>query len=115
MRFFITFLFSVLVLYITIALAQQPTPPTGAAVLNQGLASQVWAPSDTGVINPPARAIYNGNGTGCNIAMALTNDKPASPSAAAVWQNIQPGEIIPVSVKAIYATNTTCTNIVVIW
>lgn len=84
--------------------------PSGSAVLNQGLYSGAITPSDTQALPVITRALYNGNGTACNIAMKLARD-----AVAVTWLNVQPGEFLPVSTTQIMNTNTTCANIVGIW
>lgn len=90
------------------ALAQQT--PSGSAVLNQGLYSAAVTPSDTQVLSVVTRALYNGNTTACTISIKLAKD-----AAAVMWQNVQPGEILPVSALYVMSTNTSCANIVAIW
>jgi hypothetical protein len=84
------------------------TDPT--YVFNQGLGSGAITPSDSTVLNPMTRALYIGNATACNIAVKLQND-----SAAVTFLNVQVGQILPFRVKAVMATNTTCTNTIAIY
>jgi hypothetical protein len=83
--------------------------PGANPVSNQGYSSAAVTPSDTANI-AVTRALYVGNASACNINMQLNGD-----TAARVWVNVQPGEIIPVQAIAVKNTSTTCGNILAIY
>jgi hypothetical protein len=58
----------------------------------------------------PTSALYNGNSSACNIKMMLKGD-----SAAVTWDSVQPGQILPVRAIQVYATGTTCSNLVALY
>lgn len=69
----------------------------------------VITPNDTSLLPQwPTKAIYNGNSTACSITMTLLNDQTAS----TVYQNVQPGSWMPVAATKVWATGTTCANLV---
>ena len=76
-------------------------------VRDNGYRSAAITPSNTQII--ATSAIYNGNSTACNITMQLNGD-----SSTIVWQNVQPGEILPVQAVLITAA-TTCANLVALY
>ena len=77
-------------------------------VRNNGYRSAAITPGTTPIL--PTSAIFNGNSTACNITMALNGDG----GTTQVWQNVQPGEILPVQAVLITAA-TTCTNLLAIY
>ena len=97
------------VLYARFVTSDAQVPLVGQAVFNQGIKSAAVTPSDTAVIIG-TRAIYNGNSSACNIALKLTQD-----SVAVTYQNVQPGEFMPLQAVVIMNTNTTCSNLVAVW
>ena len=76
-------------------------------VRNNGYRSAAITPSNTPIT--ATSAIYNGNSVACNITMQLNGD-----SSTIVWQNVQPGEILPVQAVLITAS-TTCANLVALY
>jgi hypothetical protein len=81
----------------------------GQAVSNQGYSSAAITPSDSVQIQA-TRAIYNGNATACIISMQLNGD-----TAPVTWNNVQPGQILPVQAILVRATTTTCTGLIAIY
>ena len=76
-------------------------------VRNNGYRSALVTTGNTPII--ATSAIFNGNATACNITMQLNGD-----SSTIVWQNVQPGEILPVQAVLITAA-TTCSNLVALY
>lgn len=103
----IAFLFGLLVIFP--ALAQVP-PVAPVYTLNQGLKAAVVVPSDTTVFTPITRALYVGQATACNVAVLMAND-----TVAVTFLNVQPGQFLPLQVKKVMATNTTCVNLVALF
>lgn len=69
----------------------------------------VIAPNDNALLPQwPTKAIYNGNPTTCAITMTLLNDQATSVSYA----NVQPGSWMPVQATKVWASGTTCANLV---
>jgi hypothetical protein len=58
----------------------------------------------------PTSAVFNGDGSACNITMQLNGD-----STTLLWQDVQPGEILPVQAVLVASSGTTCTNLVAIY
>lgn len=83
---------------------------TTQQVTNQATASAAVTPSDSTVLNPPTTALFNGNASACNMALILQKDG----STVTTWNNVQPGQILPVRAKQIMAA-TTCSNIVAMY
>ena len=63
--------------------------------------------SDSVNLSSIARALYVG--TGGNIAAVMPNDD------VVLFSNVQSGQILPVRVKRVNATNTTASNIVALY
>jgi hypothetical protein len=97
------------VFYARFVTSDAQVPLVGQAVFNQAIQSATITPSDTAVF-VGTRALYNGTATACNIAAKLTKD-----TAAVTYNNVQPGEFMPIQAVAVMATNTTCTSIVGDW
>ena len=76
-------------------------------VRNNGYRSAAITPGSTPII--ATSAIFNGNAAACNITMQLNGD-----ASTIVWQNVQPGEILPVQAVLITAA-TTCSNLVALY
>lgn len=84
-------------------------------VRNQSTTWVAVTPSDTIPLAPPTgasgglpKAIFNGNGTTeCNIAVKSA----IAGSVAVTFNNVQPGEILPISPAYVMATGTTCVSI----
>jgi hypothetical protein len=80
-------------------------------VINQASYAVAIGTSDTVDFSTgPTRGIYNGNATACAIAVMLRSD-----SSAVTLSNIQPGSFLPLRVKRVMTTNTTCTGIIGLW
>jgi hypothetical protein len=89
----------------------QNTPVNPASVLDQAVSSAAVTPSDsTNLTGAPTRGLYNGASSSCNIALELNGD-----SAAVTFLNVPSGAVLPFHVKRVFATNTTCTNIVALF
>lgn len=77
-------------------------------VRNNAWRSAAITPGTTPIL--PTSAIFNGDSTACNITMALNGDQ----GNTVVWNNVQPGEILPVQAVLITAA-TTCTGLVALY
>lgn len=78
-----------------------------AAVQNQAQSSQTITPSNSTVYSPPLRALWIGDTSACNLALKLAND-----SAAVTWALPANAGFLPLSVKQVMSTNTTCATII---
>lgn len=87
----------------------QPQPPAGASVLNQAISAAAVTPSDSTIL-VPTRALFNGNATACNISVVFYTS-----GTAVVFDNVQAGQILPISVQQVKSTSTTCSNIVALY
>ena len=76
-------------------------------VRNNAFRSAAITPGTTPIL--PTSAIFNGAAAACNITMQLNGD-----SGTIVWNNVQPGEILPVQAVLITAA-TTCTNLIALY
>lgn len=88
---------------------QPPAPPAGQATYNQGLSARAITPSNTTIITP-TRAIFIGDASTCNIALRLVRD-----TAAVTFNNVQPGEILPVQAIQVMSSGTSCSNSVALY
>lgn len=88
----------------------QSGPVAPIYTLNQGLKAAVVTPNDTTTFLPVTRAVFIGNATACNIAVLMAND-----TVAVTFLNVQSGQFLPLQVKKVMATNTTCSNIVALY
>jgi len=103
-----TFLLIVGFLLVATAAWAQVGPP--GEVINQGRKALAVTPSDTVDLTlGPTRGIYGG-GTACNLAVILADD-----TAAVTLAGVAAGAFMPLRVKRVMATNTTCTGIVGLW
>jgi hypothetical protein len=88
------------------AFAQDHTfQPGNNPTSNQAWSTVLAVPSDTANISP-TRALYNGAGTNCNIAVT-----PNGTATSVVYYGVQAGEFLPIQVVKIWSTNTTCVSI----
>lgn len=83
-----------------------PTENVTNATMPAVYAGAVTA-SDSVNLSSIARALYVG--TGGNIAAVMPNDD------VVLFSNVQSGQILPVRVKRVNATNTTASNIVALY
>lgn len=74
-------------------------------------ASSITA-SDSASISP-TRAIWIG--TGGDIKVQMAEDKAGSGGDVVTFKNVVDGQLLPLSVVKIYDTDTTATDILVIW
>jgi hypothetical protein len=89
----------------------QVGPP--AEVINQARKAATITPSDTvDLVQGPTRFVYLPQATACNIAVIFVDDTVAITLAIPVSTN---PDFIPMRVKRVMATNTTCTPIVGMW
>jgi len=77
------------------------------------VSNQAWNSIAVGslpyVPTSPTRAVYNGAAAACNIVII-----PNGSSSAVTFQNVQPGEFLPVQATQITAAST-CTNMVALF
>ena len=93
------------------AAAQAPGKSWGMRVLNQFTSAASVTPSDSSALpRSPTKGLFVGGSAACAITMTLTDD-----SGSVAWSNIQPGAVLAVEVNKIFATGTTCTNIVALY
>ncbi len=81
------------------------TPPSGQAVLNQGVAARLITKSDTTKITV-TRGLYIGDPLSCNIAVLFNAD-----TASVSMNNVQPGAVYPFAIVQLLSTNTTCASV----
>ena len=77
-------------------------------VRNNAWRSAAITPGTTPIL--PTSAIFNGDSTACDITMALNGDQ----GNTIAWDNVQPGEILPVQAVLVTAA-TTCTNLIALY
>lgn len=77
-------------------------------VRNNGFRSAAITPSSTPIL--ATSAIFNGNSTACNITMQLNGD-----TTTTLWQNVQPGEVLPVQAVLVPSSGTSCTNLIALY
>lgn len=75
-------------------------------VRNNGFRSAAITPGSTFIT--ATSAVFNGGSAACNITMQLNGD-----STTTTWNNVQPGEILPV--QAVLIPSTTCTGLIAIY
>jgi hypothetical protein len=89
----------------------QVGPP--AEVINQARKAATITPSDTvDLVQGATRFVYLPQATACNIAVIFVDDTVAITLAIPVSTN---PDFIPMRVKRVMATNTTCTPIIGMW
>jgi len=92
-----------------VAVFAQAGPPS--EVINQARKALAVTPSDaTPLALGPTRGIYIGAAAACALAAILADD-----TAAVTFAAIPSGTFLPIRVKTVMATNTTCTAIVGLW
>jgi hypothetical protein len=92
------------------AFAQDHTfQPGNNPTSNQAWSAVLVAPSDTAKISA-TRALYNGAGTNCNIAVT-TNGSATS----VLFSAVQAGEILPVQAVTVWSTGTTCVSVLALY
>lgn len=96
-----------LALFAAIPAHAQDAATTIVHARNNGYRSVVITPSNTPIL--ATSAIFNGNATACNITMQLNGD-----SGTIVWQNVQPGEVLPIQAVLVTAAST-CVNMIAIY
>ena len=87
------------------AAATAPLPPTGQAVLNQ---FQQGRAISSGTAFPISKAIYNGDGSACNITILLNLD-----TAPVEFFNVPAGAILPVMARLV--SPTTCSDLLALY
>lgn len=87
--------------------AQQPLK--GQLVLNQVTQAEVLVKDNNGSISP-TKGIYIGDAAACNAAFIF-----AGGNSAVVLNSLQPGTSLPISIRQLRSTSTTCTNIIGFW
>jgi len=112
------FLIGLLVACALPVFAQTQQTPTWT--VNQAACAKVVTPSDTAPLpagtapcaNSPKALFVAGTGAGaaCVLVMSLTGDH-----AQITYANVQPGAFLPVRPYQIFATNTTCVGMVVLY
>lgn len=91
-----------------IAIAQDSTfRPGQNPVSNQAWSAVAITPSSASIA--VTRAIYNGAAAACNIVIT-----PNGTTTQVTFQNVQPGEILPVQ-AIVVASSTTCTNLLALY
>lgn len=94
----------------TAAAARAQVPPVMPT--NQAQSAIAVSPSDTvDLPNGITLGVFNGNATACNIAITAMKDG----ATATTWANVQSGAVLPVRAKRIWATNTTCSNLLALY
>lgn len=86
------------------------SPPSGQPVLNQAVQGAVLTKSNS-TIQKPTRALYIGDAAACNITVVFNNDGTTTTLLA----NVQPGSYLPLSVRQLMSTGTSCTSVVGLW
>ena len=87
------------------AQAVQPSQP----VINQSSQFRALTKSDTTVISI-TRWIYIGDAAACDIAVLGYRD-----TAAVTFSKVQPGAVLPLQIKKLMSTNTTCTAVIALY
>jgi hypothetical protein len=85
-----------------------PFQPGANPVSNQAWSAVAVTPNDSTII-APTRALYNGASPACTIVVT-TNGA----SVSVTFQNVQPGEIIPVQAIKV-GSGSTCTGIIALY
>jgi hypothetical protein len=87
----------------------QAGPPN--EVINQATKAVAVTPSDTVDFSfGPTRGIYIGAAAACNMQVLMGSD-----TASVTFNNLQVGQFLPLRVKRIFVTSTTCTNILALY
>ena len=84
-------------------------PPSGGAVLNQGLAARLLTKSDTAYVMK-TRGLFIGDATACNIALVFNAD-----TAPVTFLNVQSGAVYPFQIVKLMSASTTCTSVVALY
>jgi hypothetical protein len=93
---------------IAIALGQVGPP---SEVINQATRAIAVTPSDTvDFAFGPTRGVYIGAAAACNMQVLMSAD-----TVPVTFNNLQVGQFLPLRVKRIFVTGTTCTNILALY
>ncbi len=84
--------------------AQQAYPQP---VQNQAQSSQTITKSDSTVYSPALRGLWVGDSSACNLALVLADD-----TVPVTWPLPANEGFMPVSVKQVMSTNTTCATVI---
>ena len=99
---------TLLLLFLPLSAWAQAGPP--GEVINQARKALALTPSDsTDLALGPTRGLWNGTGTSCTIGVMLADD-----SAGVTLSNVPAGPL-PLRVKRLMSTGTSCTGIVGFW
>ncbi len=102
-----------IVVSVAVSLAQTPGSLGGPPqeVMNQGVSTAAVTPTDNTLLpNGTTRSLFNGNATVCTIAVKLFRD-----TSAVTFNNVQPGQFLPLRAAVVMNTGTSCTNIVALY
>ena len=100
---------AVLGLSLAYGLSWAQHPPSGSAVINQGLAARLLTKSDTAYVMK-TRGLFIGDATACNIALVFNAD-----TAPVTFLNVQSGAVYPFQIIKLMSTGTTCTSVVALY
>jgi hypothetical protein len=94
---------------LTVVVVAQTGPfnPAGNPQSNQAWNSVAVTPAATPI--PVTRALYNGNATACSITIT-----PNGSSTQVTFQNVQPGELLPIQ-AVVVAASTTCGSLIALY
>ena len=82
--------------------------PGGMPVLNNTQA-RLLTKSDTTAV-PITHAVYIGDAAACDIAVILSRD-----TSAVTFSKVQPGSTVPIQIRKLMSTNTTCTVVIALY